>query len=430
MPLSNTVRAQNRIANAVFFEFEQAGKFLQHVDFKSSDFKPSENVGRSYSYRRPGKLTTFQTAPAARGAGPDVGSVPSYGSYTEPVLTMSIAQKFRQAIAISADDLSMDVTAEQAWSRGIRQGAAAMRRQIETYAAQVAMLGAGQVVGTPGTPSTGTALLDNYIAAAGLMTNRGLDDDGKRIALVPVAQANSLVAVHRTLFNPQSDVSKVFRGGIKALGQVGGLNFGETSLLPSDQIATGSYGTPVVNGANQSAGSVWAQTWSMITSGWAPNQVIPAGALASISNAGDPIRWVVPDVFTDTGVTATFRVVSTVTATAGGAATLTLTEPLIGPTGTNGYQNVTALPANGATITLLNAVAAARPGLVMHSGSVLGASTAVKVPDNLYSKTEEVDGVKLTLVKTYDPFNLSQIWELQALVGFVAGIPEGLVTVH
>lgn len=429
--MANTIKAQTRIANKVFYRFKQAGKFLSKTNFKNEDFKASENVGGAYNYRRPSKVSTVSTATDAIGTVPTVGSAPTYSSYTEPTLQLVVAKKFAQRFVISQQDMTLALTEEQVLSRQVEQGVITMRRQIEAYAAGVAMAGTGQVIGTPGTPATGTTLLENFSKAASLMNNRGLEDDGMRVALVTEAQKVAMETYGRTLFNPTEVISKLFRTG--GMGQYSNLNFAHTSLLPGDKVTIASVGSPLVDGAGQSAGAVWTQTWTLVTKGWTSGAVIPAGTLISITNGSTPIAWVVPDTFVSTGTTATFRVVSTVTAT-GGAATLTLTEPLIGPlTGagasTNGYQNVTALPADEAVITVLNNVAAHSPALVFDSNAVLGVSPEIYVPPSIKSKAERIDGISVTFIESADPFNFAPIWEVQAMVGFVDGLPEGVVTV-
>lgn len=426
--MANTIRLQNRIANKVFYKFRQAGKFLSEVNFKSEDFKASENVGGAFTYRRPSKSATFSTNTATVGTVPTVGSAPTYGSYTEPVVQLVVAKKFAKRIVVSSSDMTLALSEDQVLSRQVEQDVVSLRRQIESYAAGIAMAGTGQTVGTPGTPATGDTLLDNFAKAAALMNNRGLEDDGKRVALVTSDQAVSLNGATRKLFNPTEEISRIFRTG--GLGQFANLNFAQTPLLPGDRVTIASVGSPVVDGAGQSAGVVWTSTWTLVTKGWTSGAVIPAGTLIKIEN----VNWVVPDTFVDFGTAAIFRVVSTVTAT-GGAATLTLTDPLIGPLNgsgdsTNGYQTVSALPADEATITVLNNVAAANPALVFDGNAVLGVSPEISIPDKIEHKNQKVDGINVMFIQSADPFNYSYIWEIQAMVGFVVGMPEGVVLVH
>jgi hypothetical protein len=144
---------------------------------------------------------------------------------------------------------------------------------------------------------------------------------------------------------------------------------------------------------------------------------------------------VTADVFTDTGIAAVFRTTTATTLSGAGAGTLTVTEPLIADTSdgtisTNGYQNVSANPANGGTATLLNDVASAYPSIVFDPKAIAGVSVPVKMGRSIYTTTEEIDGVNLTLIETTDPFNGSTIYEIQAIVGFAVGLPEAIVSVY
>lgn len=423
--MANTIRNQTRIANEAFYEFEQAGTFVKHVGFKSGDFDPASNVGGSYTYRRPGKITTTQSALAAQGSTPTPGSNPGYSDYTEPVFPLVVARKFRQAIAISSQDLTLSLTGKQAYTRGVKPAAQALKRQIELYAAGVAMLASSQVIGTPGTPSTGDTLLNNFNAAASLFTDRGIQNTGGRVALVSPTVKNALLASQRALFNPSGAIGKGFLDG--AFSEFGGTSFFETPLLPGDAVVVAGTPALTVSGANQSAGAVWTPTWNLTIAGTA-DLVIPPGMLFTITNTG-LINWVRPDVFTDSGVRATFRVVTGATLT-GGTGTIVVTEPLIGPSASNGYQNVTELPANGATIQILNDVAAASPSLVFDEAAILGVSPIIQVPEQVKVTRENIDGINLAFIQTYDPLNMISIWELQAMVGFAVGLPEAVATVY
>ena len=430
---TNTIKAQSRIADKAFYIFEQSGVFLKSVNFKSEDFKPSDNVGGTYTYRRPGKISTQATALSARGTTPTVGSAPSYSAYTEPTFSLTVARKFRQALAVSQQDLTTALTEDQVVERSIKQAAVALRRQIESYALGVAIAGSSQVVGTPGTASTGATLLNNFNTAGSLITSRGLEDKGDRIALIPTEIKPTLMESVRGLYNPQGPVSSLFTSG--SLGKIGNLNFAETPLIPSDAVNVAGTPTLTVTGAYQNAGAVWTPYWNLIVTSTA-GLVVPAGTLFAISNSGTTIKWVVPDVFTDLSYQATFRTVTDVTLDGSGVGTLVVTEPLIpaqinvGGDGSNGYQNVNANPANGATLTLLNDVASAKPSVVFDPDAILGVSPKIYVPEGIWSKTENINGVNVTMIKSADPFNYSAIWELQAMVGFTVGLPEGVATVY
>lgn len=430
---TNVIRAQTRIANDAFFEFEFGGEFLQHVEFHNEDFTPAANIGGTYTYRRPGKLQTFQSAPTARGTQPSIGTAPTYGALTEPVFSLTVARKFRQAFVVSQDDLTLALTSKQAVARSAMEAAVALRHQIEQYAGGIMLAGSSQVIGTPGSNSTGATLLSNFTKASDLISRRGLRDKGNRVALVPSfsVQPNVLEAV-RGLYNPAPGISKAYEQS--KIGRFGNLNFFTSSYLPSDAVNVAGTPTVTVVGAYQNAGAVWTPTWSLIVNSSA-NLVIPAGTLFSLSNSGTALQWVTADTFTTFGAVATFRTTTDVTLDGSGNGTLVVTEPLIADTtngtlSTNGYQNVNVNPANGATLTLLNDVATATPSVVFDPRAVVGVSPKISVPDSIWSKTQNIGGVNVTFIKSADPYNFAEIYELQAMVGFAVGIPEGVVAVY
>ena len=433
---TNNIKAQTRIANDAFYEFEFAGEFLQHVEFHNEDFSPAANVGGAYTYRRPGKLSTTATAIAARGTTPTIGSAPTYGKYTEPTFTLVVARKFRQAFALGSQDLTLALTSKQAVARSAIEGAVALRHQIEQYAAGIALASQSQVIGTPGTNTTGATLLANLNKASQLISRRGLRDKGNRVALVPnFSRQPDVLEAMRGLYNPQAQVAKAF--STNDMGKIGNVNYVSTSFLPGDAVTI--TGTPAltVSGAYQNAGDVWTQTWNLVVTGGAglSGLVVPAGTLFSLSNSGTALQWVTADVFTAFGATATFRTTTDVTLDASGNGTLVVTEPLIANTTdgtivTNGYQNVNANAANGATLGILNDVASASPIMLFDPAAIVGVSPKIQLPESIWSKTENIGGINVTFIKSADPYNFSEIYELQAMVGFAVGLPEGIVGVY
>lgn len=426
----NVIRAQTRIANEVAFRFEENTKLAKAIKFDNSLFNPADNHGETWTLRRPGKVATASAVLSARGSFPTVGAAPSYGNYTEPTAQLTITRKFRQAIPVSSQDLTLAITGKQMESRGILEGAKILARQVDQYLGGLMIAGSSQVLGTPGTPSTGSTALDQFVAAGALLDDRNVTM-GERYAVIQQSMRQQLVTANRTLFNPNKKIADIW--GTAQIGDFAGMGFASSSLLPGDKVTAPAHAI-TVDGAGQSAGAVWTQTWNLNIAG-TTGEVVAAGTLFKITNTATDINWCIPDTFQDSGRVAVFRTLTDVTI-ADSKGTLVCTEPLIGPlTGaggsTNGYQNVTALPANGATITLLNAVASAKPSLVFDDSSVIGCSPIISVPEEIWSKDIKLDnGLNIKFIKTVDTLNLTRIYELQCMVGLGIPLPEGIATVY
>lgn len=427
----NIIRAQSRIANEVVAKFEENTRLAKTIKFDNSLFNPADNHGETWTLRRPGKVQTFSSALSARGSVPTVGSAPSYGTYTEPVSQLTITKKFRQAIPVSSQDLTLALTEKQMESRAIIEGAKILARQVDQYLGGLMVAGSSQVIGAVGTPATGTSLLDNFVKAGARLDDRNITM-GDRWAIIPQAVRTNLVSANRTLFNPSKKIADIWETA--QIGEFSGLGFAASSLLPSDKVVAPAHAI-TVDGANQSAGTVWGQTWTLNVSGTA-GEVVAAGTLFKLTNSGTDINYVVPDVFTDLGQAMTFRTLTSVTLDGSGKGALIVTEPLhysVDSTGasTNGYQNASALPVNGATITILNAVMSSAPSLVFDDMAVVGCSPKIKVPEEIWSKQIELDnGLNVTFIKTVDPLNLTRIYEMQCMIGLGIPFPEGIVTVY
>lgn len=422
--MANTFGKQTLVAKEAFFQFSQTGKISQNIDWRSDDFSPSENIGGAKTYRRPARVET-----SSRGVLTD-GSVPvgaqTLTSFTEPLVTLTVGRAFEANLGISLDDATFALSKEQVVSRHLAPAARKLRNQIDTYIGNLALLYSGNVVGNPASPSTGTAARDAFASAQELLNSRGREDDGDSVAIVSEKLSTQLTVGQLSLFNPTKAVEKLYRQGM--MGQFAGFDFYRSPLLPSDRVT--ATGTVTVNGANQSAGAIWTPTWSLITAGWT-SPTVPAGTKIRLANSGTAINWVHPDTFVDTGIQATFTVVSTATVT-GGAATLTLSEPLIGPGGSpNAYQNVTAIPANGATIAIVSSATAPQASLVFDRKAIIGASPKIALPKNLdFQAQENINGINVAIIESHDPYTLSKIHIMKAYVGAVVYLPEFVASVY
>jgi len=422
--MANTFGKQTLVQKEAFYQFSQTGKISQNIDWRSDDFTPSENIGGSKTYRRPARVQTSRRTVLTDGSVP-VGAQ-TLTSFSEPLVTLNITQAFEANLGISLDDATFALSKEQVITRHLAPAARKLRNQIDTYLGQVALLYSGNVVGNPASPSTGSAARDVFASAQELLNSRGREDDGDSVAIVSEKLSTQLTVGQLALFNPNKAVEKLYRKGL--MGEFAGFDFYRSPLLPSDRVT--ATGTVTVNGANQSAGAIWTQTWNLITAGW-NSATVPAGTKIRISNSGTPINWVHPDTFVDSGIAATFTVTQTATVT-GGAATLVLSEPLVGPgQSPDAYQNVTAIPANGATITIVSSATAPQASLVFDRKAIIGASPKIALPKNLDSQAQEnINGINVAIIESHDPYTLSKIHIMKAYVGAVVYLPEFVASVY
>lgn len=210
-----------------------------------------------------------------------------------------------------------------------------LAQEIDSRCALFAYQNAASVTGALGTnPTTYDA---TSAAARQIMQELGAPETGERALIVPpsVHRAVKSGAITANLFNPSSDISKQFRTGL--VGKADGFEWYESMSLYRHTAGTWAAAV-TVNGASQSGGSLVVTC----TNG----DTFKKGEKISIANVL-PVHNLTRRTF---GTSAkTFTVLADVTAS-GTSATLSISPNIFGPG--SQYQNVNALPANGAALTL------------------------------------------------------------------------------
>lgn len=194
---------------------------------------------------------------------------------------------------------------------------------------------ANQFVGVLGTNPTSFAAF-GAIAEQKLF-EQACPEDGDRDMIISPGMTTSLIGGATTVFNPQAEISKQFRKN--EIGEQA--NFGYTKSMSLRTHTAGTWAA----GNTLSASSVTGDSSIVIacTSGDTVKKGDKIG-IASVYNANPMTR--------ETTTTAyTFTVSATADVTASGATmTVPITPTIYGPG--SPFQNVSALPAAGATLTL------------------------------------------------------------------------------
>ena len=228
----------------------------------------------------------------------------------------------------------------QQFEQKMQAAVAAVVNEIDRQGLDLARRTVYNAVGTVGTLPTTQAL------AYGILTqgNQKLDEmaaprDGNRALVVNPAMNAAVLQGMGGLFNASAPISKGYNEGIyqNALG---------FSVEMDQNVSRHTNGTAVqatntVNGAGQTGATLTVN---------ALNGTLTVGTVFTIAG----VNAVNPQSRQDTGSLQQF----VVTAAAAASATSVSISPAITPSGA--FQNVTASPANSATITILGAASAAR----------------------------------------------------------------------
>lgn len=288
-----------------------------------------------------------------------------------------------------------------------------MRQQIESRAALFAYQNCPNIVGVLGTdPATFAA---SSSAARQLLVQNGCPAKGERGIHVTPSIMSALKASALSYFNPVADITKQFRTGIVGSGD--GFDWYESVSVQSHTSGTVA-STFTANGV-QSGNSLLVNC----TSGdvWEQGDVIGLGATYQVNPS---TRRVVSTAQTKTVVVAT-RTVAT-----GSTATIPLVST--GPGGAiagpgDQYQNVNALPLNGATLLLFpgsSITTVAKSGancLAFHRDAfaLVGIPLGVPTACELSSQARDPNtGIQVAFIRMFDPVERKWINRFDCLIGF------------
>lgn len=329
--------------------------------------------------------------------------------------TVSLDQPF--GIDFQWDDYEAAVKAERSEEEIKEQylmpAGVQLANEIDSRAALFAKNNISQIVGSLGTDPTSIVYLDQ--ARARLLQKAGSYLSKKRCALISSSmQTNSINTPVTSLFQPADAITEAFREG--SMGKLKTFDIFEEQNLYSHTAGTWA-GAVVVTGAGQSG-------TSLIITGTA-NDTLNQGDKFSILNVNfvNPRSRRIPGPKTP----QTFTVTQDFTLT-GGADTITILPAIYGPDadGPSQYQNVDALPADGAALTLWPGTtnpngAVGTVGLALTTQAFAIVGMKFYLPKAVEQKSQTVDPqtqIPVRFVKAWDPLHSLQIHRFDTVVGF------------
>jgi hypothetical protein len=324
--------------------------------------------------------------------------------------TISLDQPF--GIDFQWDDYEAAVKAERSEEEikeeYLEPAGVQLSQEIDSRAALFAKNNTSQIVGTLGTDPTSVAFLD---VARQKLLQKACPPDRNRAALISSSmQVNSINTPVTSLFHPSDEIDEAFKEG--SLGRLKGFRVFEEQSLYSHTAGTWA-GAVTVTGAGQSGSS-------LIITGTI-NDTIKQGDKFSIANVNlvNPRTRRAPGPLSAMTFTATADFVLT-----GGADTISILPAVYGPG--SQYQNVDALPANGAALTLW-------PGTANPNGAVGTVGLALtkfafaivgmrfykpKAVEAASQSEDKLTGIPVRFVKAWDPVHSMQIHRFDTVCGF------------
>lgn len=388
-------------------------KFAANVnrDYDGQYVKAGAKVGDTVKARLPQQYRAYK------------GAALQIQSSADRTVDITLTDQAHVGLSFSMQSLTLQV--EDYKKRYLDRAVAALANCVDSDGCSRMYKKTYQYSGYPGTVpgSTGTLPVDCnkvYLTAGAIMTDMAVPTDG-RVAVVSPTQATYLSLANQTLFNPAAALSESFKKG-----RFAGQALGISEWFEDQNIATHTTGplggTPVTNYATAFASGAT----SLVTNGWSNSTtVLKEGDVIEIAS----VYEVNPENYTSTGRLAKFSVQADVTSDGSGNATIYLDRAIIN---SGQYQNVDALPAHGAAITLFGhassyANKASRQGLLFLPDAYTMVTADLEVPGGLWVAeriSNKALGISVRFLKDYTITNDESPARVDVLYGWAAVRPD------
>lgn len=337
------------------------------------------------------------------------GQAISIENATETEVPVVLTTQRGVDISFSSQDLELSITD---FSRQfIKPAIVNIANHIDLDGLAMAVQATYNSVGTPGTTPPN---ITTYLNAGVALDNNSTPRDGERnLVLNPIANA-TMVGSLNNIFNAPGRISQQNDDGMMESGY--GFNWSMDQNIQNHTVGALG-GTPLVNGASQSGSSLVTDGW---TAAAAPR--LTAGDIFTIAG----VFAVNPVSLQSTGVLKQFVVTAAVSSDGSGNATIPIAPAIIG-SGT-GFQNVTALPADNAALTVVGAASTVSPqNMLYHRNAFTLACADLPLPrgvDMAARKADKQTGLSIRMVRAYDVTTDQFPCRLDILYGWAPLYPE------
>ena len=367
---SNTLLTPSMITREALRVLHQKLNFVGNIDrqYDSRFAQDGAKIGTALRIRKPARYTVTD------------GATFSAQDSVEEEVTLNVTSQKHVGMEFTSADLTMKI--DDFRDRFIEPAMAVLAAKVEADALNM-ISDCNNQVGTPGTSPTFKTLLQ---ARKSLVDE--LAPGSERCLILNTTDSVELVDSLKGLFQDSTQISKQYREGM--LGRTAGFgDIYENTLLTqaSRGAADANY---LVNGT--------------VTSG---DAVLPVDTGTGALVVGDiltcaGVNRVHPETKADTGVLQKFVVTA---AYAGGAGSVAVDPPFNATA--NGRQNITAVPADNAAVTVLGAASTAyERSIAFHKNAFTFATADLVLPKGTdFAAREVYDGISLRLIRDYDFVN-------------------------
>lgn len=333
------------------------------AEYLTSSFEFTKNVNRSYDDRfartgaKIGAVTNMRLPSDFRFTADTSTTAIDIQGLNDAGMPITLNRNYQRAFAVDLVDMTLSV--DDFMNRYGVPAIKSMAAEIDRDGLRTGLQFAQNAVGTPGTAPNSLTTLQGLFGAAYRKHVENLAPVGDMIHVASAPALNELGYTYMTqLFNPQAVISDLQKQGVIAVAS--NMYFHTSQLVPNYTVGTYG-GTPLVNGAGQSGST-------LNTDGWSGGTTLDVGATFTI----DGVFAVNAQTKESLGYLQQFSV--TAKNAAGATQALQISPAIVGPG--QPFQNVSALPADNAPITVLGATGANSRMALSYNRDFLAFSTA------------------------------------------------------
>jgi hypothetical protein len=401
---TNTLLTVDKITQSALAVLNEELTLGNNVTRKfDKDFGKTPQIGDTLRIRKPAKYTVSSTA--------DITS--DIQNSVEDYVNLSVNQRRVVPISFTSKEMTMNVNDFEA--QFVRPAMQRLAREID-----IVGYNALKVAGTRiprATLTNGVAFAD--ILKMNAQLDVGLQPSGERKLALDAYNHIDLVNELKGLFQSSQDISLQYQKGY--MGTAAGFDFLRAESIPSYTIGTAD-GAGTVNDGSIAEGDTTIVLANLGTG------TIPAGS--SVTFAG--VYEIDPQTQASTGRLKQWIVASTATIAAN-AATITLSEPFYTVTTSRTVANCSALPVDGAVVTINEVNASAlsgRIGFGWHPSAIALGMVDLEVPRGTnMAHADSLDGLKLRVVSDYNVLTDTFVTRIDCQFGWAVLRPEGVVSV-
>jgi hypothetical protein len=366
--------------------------------------KSGAKIGNTFNIRKPSRYTVTS------------GAALEVQDSVDQSIALVLDKHYHVGMSFANDDRTLSI--DRFKERYIDPAMIALANKIDSaffadmYKAVYSFEGVPSATALPST-------LKGFVNAKARMELLGAPVGQYNAIVDPLVQA-SLVDGLKGLFQSSDKIAEQYESGL--MGIAGGCKFASSANVPKHTIGPLG-GTPLTNYPS----AYVAGSTSLVTDGWtaAAASRLKAGDVFSIAN----VNAVNPQTRQSTGQLAQFICTADLSSDGSGNATIVMDRGIYA---SGQYQNVDALPANNAAITVFGhassyASVVAPQNLVFNKNAFAIGVADLELPTDGAQASRAVDedaGLSLTMTSQFDITNYRNVTRIDFLGGWKCIYPE------